>query len=423
MMTYKSYLSQYYTKQIAAILTMTRLLSSTSQLKEQIILLVREINKMLRAENTLFYVLKEEKQEIWSRFVLNGELKQLQMPLTKGVAEYVLRNRKIINVHDMDSMPKLKMEVRKVGDTPIRNFLFVPITNKENRVIGGIQVINKHQGHFNHDDIRYLMITSNLIPFMIQKNEQQGDIHLAKKLEKDLERAARIQRQLLPKREPQIPGYDIFAYNEPSESIGGDYFDFFPFSRSLSLVVSDVSGKGISAALLTANLHAFLHAFINERDSGREIVQKLNNHLYLYTEPEMYATFFWGNLNFEEHKFKFVNAGHLPPIVLKKDGSVKALKAGGVPVGILDSYAHKEAEVHLEQGDIMVIFSDGISDTMNNNEELFGRKRIIDTVRRNAHLSSEKIGNMILKEMNGFTDSTKYCDDKTIVILKREALS
>ena len=422
MLTHKFYYSQFFSRQFVAVISMMKLLNSTSHLKSQLKILIREINKTLNVEHTVFYVYKRMEKEIWGRFLLNGELKQIEKPIRngKGIIQLVLQKGKIVKVEDATTLKNIELEISKIADTPVRSLLMVPIASRNGDILGGIQVINKKNNTFDNDDIRYLMIIANMVPYILQKNSLYNNARQAKKLEQDINRAVQIQKSLLPKQSPQIPGYEIFSYNKSSEKVGGDYYDFFPFSRKLSFTVADVAGKGVSAALLTANLHAFLHAYTSENESTRDIVNKLNNHLYLYTNSDIFVTCFMANLNYNTHKLKYINAGHIPPILIRTDKKVESLQKGGVPIGMIDSYTYQEAEVDLRAGDLLVIFSDGISDAMNQKKETFGLERVKKLALKYAHLPVKEMGEKLLKEIKQYARLSKSGDDQTLVIIKRK---
>lgn len=411
--------SQQLSRQISTIYGLTRLLNSRQKLDEQLTMILNETNRILDADFSVFYLLNDRRKEIWPHFLWEGKLMQLRQPLGNSIAEYVLEHGKTVNVADAYNDPRYRTEIAKLGQVPIRSFLIVPITNRSGKISGCLQVINKRQGAFDQKDTQCLMVIADLIALAIQGNLMNGKADECRRLESEISRAVDIQRQLLPAKVPQLPGYEMFAFNQPSTFVGGDYYDFFPFPRTMSFVMADVSGKGVPAALLTANLHASLHAYASEINTCKEIVRKINNHFYLYTASDMFATFFWANLNHQTHRFKYVNAGHIPPIIIKKDGSMSKLKSGGLPIGIVDEFEYEQSEVKLSRGDTMLLFTDGITEVTNQRNEQFGKNRLREVIQQNSHLPPKELGKMLLNQVRMFSRSANYPDDMTLIILKR----
>ncbi|MGH1363617.1 MAG: PP2C family protein-serine/threonine phosphatase [Calditrichia bacterium] len=412
--------SQNLSRQLSAMLGMTRLLNSRQQLEQQLKLILEEISRVLDAENAVFYLHNSQRRELRAHVIEKGRISQIVQPCGGGIADYVIKTGKVVNVADaLHDDSRYPSEISRIGRQPVRSFLIVPLINRSGVISGCLQVINKRDGIFDRKDTQYLLTMADLIALAIQNTLLQNEARSGRELEKEISRAVAIQRQLLPKNTPQISGYDLYAYNKPSAYVGGDYYDFFPFPRTMSFGLADVSGKGVPAALLTANAHAFLHACVNEIDSCRSIVQKLNNHFCLYTGNDMFATFFWATLNYQTHRLKYVNAGHMPPVVIKQDGTIGKLDSHGLPIGIMDSFDYSESEVKVDEGDTIVLFSDGVTEAMSAQKEQFGKNRLRDIVRDNFFLCAESLGRKIVREIRRFSASESLTDDMTLIVLKR----
>jgi sigma-B regulation protein RsbU (phosphoserine phosphatase) len=287
-------------------------------------------------------------------------------------------------------------------------------------VIGCIQTLNKKRGEmFDEKDTHYLMLLSDHISIAIQNARGFEETKQKMQLERELNHAAEIQRQFLPKENLEIPQYEIFVYHQPSKLVGGDYYDYFRFPQSVSFAVADVSGKGVPAAMLTSHLHASLHAVVNENIPCAEIVKKLNNHFHLHTSSNKFATFFWAKLNYQDHSLKFVNAGHMPPLLIKREGAAVELKGGGLPIGIMSDFDYSEQELSLSAGDAVVVYSDGITEASNSNGDRFCRERFLDFLQRRRHLSAWVLGNGLVNELTRFAGSNQFEDDVTLSILKK----
>lgn len=411
--------SRHLTEQMVALLGLTRMLNSTRRLEQQLTLLLRETAGILQVEDAAFYLWDGRSPQVQVHFLEYGHLQQAEQDINNHLAAYVVQTGKVVNVADTVTETRYQGRIHTGSGKSARSLLMVPIVNHSGRNCGCLQVINKLTAPFDAQDTRYLMILADLISVAIQKSLTQEGAEKYKSLEKDIHRAIEIQRQLLPRSVPHVSGYDIFAYNRPSSSVGGDYYDFFPFPRTTSVVMADVAGKGVSAALLTANLHASLHAFANEVISCREVVRKINTHFYLYTAPEMFATFFWGNLNHDTHQFRYVNAGHVPPLLIRADGRIESLKSGGLPIGVVNSFDHREAEITLAPGDTLVICSDGVTEAAGRGGELFGKRRFAEILKQHSFQTAQEIGKAILADISSFSGQSQFADDLTLMILKR----
>lgn len=413
--------SQNLSRQLATLFGLTRLLNSPRRLEQQLSLILKETNQILDAETTVLYLLNEKQRELWQYRLNSGEVRQLQQPLGQGIAEYVLRTGKVITLADAYQDPQIRREIARLDSTPVQSFLIVPVAGKCGKLIGCIQVVNKRSGAFDSKDTQYLMIIADLLALAIRNTLAAAQAEEGRRLETEMRQAAEIQRRFLPAQAPKVPQYEIFTFYQASKYLGGDYYDFFPFANSFSWVVADVSGKGAPAALLGANLHACLHAFAERADSGKEIVQKVNRQFHACTASDKYATFFWGNIDYQQHRFKYINAGHTPPLLVKREGAVQRLKPGGLPIGIVEAFEFEETETSIEPGDSLLIFSDGITDALSPENERFGKRCLHKMARQYGHLPPAELGKAILDQLGRFVGASDYPDDLTLLILRRNA--
>lgn len=411
--------SQNLSRQLATLFCLTRTLNSPRRLEQQLILILKETRQIMDAEAVVLYLLNEKRRELWQYRLNGGEVKQLQEPLGQGIADYVLRTGKVITLADAYQDPHIRREIARLDSTPVHSFLAVPIASKCGKLIGCIQVVNKCSGAFDSKDTQYLMIIADLVALAIRNTLRAVQAEECRRLETEMSQAAEIQRRFLPAETPRVPQYEIFAFYQACDYLGGDYYDFFPFANSFSCVLADVSGKGMPAALLSANLHACLHAFADQADSGKDIVQKVNRQFHSCTAADKYATFFWGNIDYHQHRFKYINAGHTPPLLVKQEGSIQRLKPGGLPIGIVETFEFEEAEIGIAPGDSLLIFSDGITEAVSPENERFGKRCLHKMVRQHCHLPPAELGRVILDQLGMFVGSSDYPDDITLLILRR----
>ncbi len=254
------------------------------------------------------------------------------------------------------------------------------------------------------------------------------------RMQNELKIAQAVQKNLFPHTMIDIPNFEVYGLCEPARTIGGDYYDFIPFGASqLYIALGDISGKGISAALLMASLHSAVRAYqsgdCSEGDAIRPLALEelsvspgkmlalLNRHLYSSTQPEKYATLFLASYDNETRLLTYSNGGHLPPIVLCKDQSVKRLDCGGSVVGLLEGMQYREATVQLDRGDLLIAYSDGLTEPERDGED-FGDERLIATVRRNQILNLPDIAAHTIAAVKDWIGEAEQPDDMTLVLAR-----
>lgn len=243
------------------------------------------------------------------------------------------------------------------------------------------------------------------------------EIKEKERLEGELEAARAIQMKLLPQDPPTIPGYRIAATSLPAKQVGGDYYDFLPGKAGrLELVVGDVSGKGMPAALLMANLQASLHTLAESGLEVQDLISRLNRVLYANTDPQIFATFFFGVLDPAIGKLVYVNAGHNPPVVCG-NGRLEQLSAGGLPLGVMQDSPYMPGQITLKPGELVALYSDGIVEAADDHDREFGEARFIELLRKHSGEDPETILSVVLAEVAAFCGTPQ--DDVTLVVVKR----
>jgi len=282
-------------------------------------------------------------------------------------------------------------------------------------------------------------MTENIQKLLIEQKEKQ-------RLESELTIAQEVQAQLFPKGVFDIRSLELYGFCEPARTVSGDYYDFIPLGPDrLALAVGDISGKGISAALLMASIHSAVRAYSLERApimatagaghggsfvlsavnedafdadvSPSQLCTMLNRQVYHSTAMEKYATMFLGIYDGDSRRLTYCNAGHLPPLLLGADGSVRRLQQGGSVVGLIPGLSYEEAPVELRSGDIFVAYSDGMTEPENEFGE-FGEDRLIELVRENQHLPLQRIAEIAVAAVKDWIGGEEQPDDVTIVLAR-----
>jgi sigma-B regulation protein RsbU (phosphoserine phosphatase) len=249
------------------------------------------------------------------------------------------------------------------------------------------------------------------------------------KLENELSIAHEVQQQLFPRSVPNLPGIEIEAICRPARVVSGDYYDFIRISPTrLAIAVADISGKGISAALLMANVQAALRSDVLRYRSGQpgirqeqintaEIVSHLNLHLFRNTSDERYATVFFGVYDAETRQLHYTNAGHLPPIYIC-GGKVRRLETGGMVVGLFNDVPFEQGAVQIEHGGMLLAYSDGLIEPENVYGEEFGTERLIEVAARNKDKSSHAIVEALMHASEEWSGSPEQADDMTVIVMR-----
>ncbi len=277
--------------------------------------------------------------------------------------------RQPVFIDDVDVLHPLK----KIGVQ-----ILVPM-QLQNKVEGFIFLGSKMDGSpFTRHELHFLSTLANMTIISLENARLIEELIEKKRLEEELKVAKNIQQLLLPTEFPAIPSIDIHGFNLPSKHVGGDYFDVIPLNeQEYIFAIADVSGKGMPAALLMSNLQAGLHSLATESYSLDQITSKLNKLIYKNTSIEKYITFFMLKLNTQTGHFHYVNAGHNPPLLFNRDGSLHLLEEGGLILGMMPDVPYRQGAGRLSSGAALILYTDGVSEAMNANDEEFGEEGLI----------------------------------------------
>lgn len=233
----------------------------------------------------------------------------------------------------------------------------------------------------------------------------------------ELQQAREIQQSLLPKEIPSVPGFEIEGAWEPAKVVGGDYFDVIRLSGSkVGICIADVAGKSVSAALLMANVQASLRAFAVELALPANVCARVNSVLCSSVSSGRYVTFFYGVLDSAQRTFRYSNAGHLLPILIRRDGTTQSLENGGAVLGVFPRWKYEDSVLRLESGDRLILFTDGITEASLPDGEEFGEGRLIESARSCAEKSTAEMKSALLADVKCFCNS-QLRDDATLVVI------
>ena len=304
----------------------------------------------------------------------------------------------------------------------VRSVLAVPLGVAE-KVFGIIYADSPiAEGRFTEDHLKVLTTLASVAAIRVE-NTRLIEARLDReRLERELALASEIQQRFQPTAPPHVPGYELQGISFPCYEIGGDYYDFIHREDGrLVIALGDVSGKGTAAALLMSSLHAAVHAQSGSHDSLVATISAVNRYLADNIPANRFVTLFYAELDPQSGALSFLNAGHNPPLIVHSAGTVEQLASGGLPLGIKPDADYREGRTQLQPGDVLVIYSDGVTEAVSPSGEEFGATRLYEVVSRNIDASAAGIRDRIESSLTKFSQGTSAADDITLVIVKRTA--
>lgn len=391
---------------------------STLETKEILDFILDALSTLISYNAAIIFLLADDGQTLKStstRGYENSDPELLKLKVGQGAAGHVVQTKQIDVLQNVKNA-KFYCEVRKQTKSQIT----VPLLF-DGLVLGVICLESDTEDFFTENDIEILKMFANLAAIAIH-NARQVEIRLAKQaFEHELINAATVQKGLLVTQLPRIKNLNITAENIPSKIVSGDLYDFIRLSaNSLGIAIGDVSGKGAPAALMMTLVLAGFRAQTKTESTTCDVVNRLNDLLTLTTIEGKYTTFFYGIIRLDQNKIIYTNAGHNPPILIRKNGEIIYLKTGGIVLGFLENQNYKQEEIPFESGDILIAFTDGVTETMNNYEEEFGEDRIINIIRNNNHKTVFEIKEALKDALTDFSDQSLQADDLTLIIARHD---
>lgn len=336
--------------------------------------------------------------------------------LSEQVVGWMLKNQEPLVINDVASEERFRTPTQQPGG--VTSLMCVPLRLK-GRMIGVLSVFNKKGSGFTESDQRLGTIIAAQSAQVIEHARLVEEEKALQVMQRELEMAHEIQRNLLPKTVPDLPGYDLAAKTVPARNVGGDYYDFLPSGDDhLALVLGDVSGKSMPAALLMANVQATIRGQTLLNPAAGDCMTRSNRLLYDSTDSDKFVTFFYAVLDPARHELRYSNAGHNPPMLLSKGGEPRLLETGGPVLGVVPSFTFEEATVTIDPGDLLLIYSDGFTEAMDRRFEEFGEDRLLEATRAAWDLPAAGIVESIFDAVNKHAGDAPQTDDMTLMVLR-----
>ncbi len=371
-------------------------------------------------EGTINLLERNTEGEDFHTMVRHKDTSGVKVPyrMDAGLKGWMLKNRTSFLSNDIRNDDRFQF--LSDDEYPFDSILCVPLIVK-GEMTGYLAVFNKREGDFSDEDRRLLSIIGSQSAQIIENARLLEEEKRLISLQEELNMASQIQRKLLPDAPPEIPGYQLYATNIPAKSVGGDYYDFVPISDGrLAFCLGDITGKGMPAAMLMANLQATFRSQVLVNDDCSICITRTNKLLYRSTESNKFATMIYGALDPKNGLIKYTNGGHDCPIHFKKNQPPTELESTGLILGIFEDSEYSQNTIELESGDLLLIFSDGVTEAMDPDFEMFGSTRLKELVQNNIDKPVKEIGSIILDGVKEHADYTTQSDDITLMLIKKD---
>jgi sigma-B regulation protein RsbU (phosphoserine phosphatase) len=397
----------------------SKALNSTLDLSELLGRILEVAKSQVEAERGTLFLVDEKAHEIWSLIAHGLEKQEIRLPLGKGIAGHVAQSGEIVLIPDAYADPRFNPEVDKRTGFRTRNILCLPIRNKGGQIIAALQLLNKKQGVFTSEDADFLLTLSGHMALALENAQLHQELLEKERMEKELALARGIQRSLLPETAPLVEGLDIALLNEPCFAVGGDYYDFLSLGPNTFLsVIADVEGKGVSSALVMSNLQATLRALVLHLHSLDEIAESLNRMILNDTRSQKYLSIFLGLIDIRRKGLHYINCGHVPPVIVRTGSDPVALTEGGMVIGLFESARFERGYTRLQRGDVLVLCTDGITESMDAQHEEYGTDRLVECVRTVQDKSAAEIVSAVSADVTRFSRYGAHTDDKVMIAIK-----
>ncbi len=339
--------------------------------------------------------------------------------VSSAVRDKVMRERASLLVQDASNDSLLRAS-QTIVQQKIKSLMAVPLQT-ESQVIGILYVDTPNILYpFDAESLSLLTVFANIAAIRIEHARLVEVEHAERLLTHDLEQAADIQRSLFPQSPPVLPGLQLSGRSLPCRSVGGDYFDYVPMADGrIFVVVADVSGKGLAASLLMSSLQARVHALCELQTDVAKLVSRLNHSTKANTPDNKFITGFFAAIDPVTGEMEYANAGHNPPVIARQNGKVELLTAGGPVLGILPNINYVGGRTKLETGDLLVMYSDGVSEAPNAKDEEFGEEAVAQIAASCLDRSADEVLMEIARQLRAFLGECSPTDDVTMVVARK----
>lgn len=400
---------------------LARVISSTMDSQAVMETIVKRSIKALGAEQGAITLVEETSTSPLKTLIRATDTSKDQMKfrIDQNIVGWMIIHKKPLLSNDVMNDENFKM-FRMSSAASVKSLLCVPLLVK-NKLIGILTLFNKKGDRsFTEDDQRLLAIIATQSGQVLETARLYEQEQAKLVLERELTAAREIQKSLLPRDLPVMPGLDVAARSIPALEVGGDYYDFIPLGDGyVEMVLADVSGKGLGAALLAAMGKGVLYSEVTRTQFPKTVVAETNKIIRQYLQRKSFITLLLALIDTPRRTLSVSCAGHCPPIIYKESRhAAEWLRVRGAALNFMENLQCEEAQLTLETGDVYVFFSDGITEAANAKGELFGDERLKSVVEASHEQPASEILNSIITAVSLFSTGVKQSDDQTVVVLK-----
>jgi sigma-B regulation protein RsbU (phosphoserine phosphatase) len=408
--------------EMGALHDVSRAIESSDNLDTLLTYILKKAKLLMNVESASMMLVVEGTNELEFKVVLGPKskgVKPFRLPIGQGISGWVAQHGEPILIPDVYADPRFDPSFDKRSGYRTRSMLCVPLMY-ESKVVGVMTVLNRlDMEPFTESDKTLLMTFAAQAALSIENAKLLMAALEKERLDQELRMASEIQNLLLPREIPQRDKLDIDATYIPCKEMSGDFYDIIVLDENRTVfVVADVSGKGIPGAMVVSNMQASLKAYLKYSSNLIELVTHLNEAIILNTTSDRYITFFIGLYDKRDNTFQYVNAGHNPPLLIRSNDELKELNVGGIFIGSLP-WEYETDTVMLEKDDLLTLYTDGLVEAMNGDEEEFEKERLTEVLKINKKNSSKEILKLIISAVKKFAGATDFEDDFTVMVIKR----
>jgi len=409
-------------RDLNALLELTDAMAGDIQLDQLLLTIVRKTTEVMEADRSSLFLYDAETNELWSKIAEGLEIKEIRFPVGIGIAGDVAKTLVPTNIPDAYDDERFNQAFDKQTGYRTKSVLCLPISNMDGDLVGVIQCLNKKGDvPFDEHDQKFLGTLGSHAAVALERARLVEAYVEKERMEEALKVAQNIQMSLLPEEAPEVKGYDIAGYNVPCDETGGDYYDYIEMpDGKLGLVIGDVSGHGLGAAMYMATSRAALRSIIMTTEDPAKALEMVNNRLTWDMSDEAFITLFFGILEPATGQLRYTSAGHEDPIIYRAaTGEFEGMESTGMPLGMIDEMEFPEGQMTiLNEGDIFLLTTDGVFEADNVDEEEFGHARMQQCLADFHDRSSAEITEELRRRTFEFIGEAKVRDDVTIVTLK-----
>jgi len=411
--------TQLQVPHLRALVEASKILNSTLDLDHLLELILEVATREMQADRGTVYLLDKQAGELRARIAQGLETRILRVKVGEGISGKVAETGETVRIEDAYQDPRFAQKFDAKSGYRTSSMLCTPIRNKTGEIIGVIQLLNKTEGTFGREDEVFLNALTVHIAIALENAKLHALLVDRQRIHTELELARQIQQNLLRPPPERWHRYRMAARADTCYEVGGDFYDFLPISHStLWVVIADVSGKGISSALVMSTVQASLRALLVGVHSFERLLEQMNEVVRDFTGGSIYVTLFLALFDSESNKVHYINAGHNPPALVRADGRVELLEEGGTVVGLLPHVKFNRAHVDLFPGDTLVLYTDGVVEASNAADDMFGVEGLVRSVQAARPGSApDAILARILADVHEFSAGEPPADDQTLVVI------